>query len=104
VVVGGAFTLGQLQDGAVLPTLAGQNITISANFPPSDPDRAVCVVRTASGCTGMPLVTVCLSHESDYIPAVNGPLQGFSMQGADMAPRVAAAMRTATIPMSKPFD
>lgn len=41
VVVGGSFTLGQLQNGAVLPTLAGQNITVQADFPPSDPDRAV---------------------------------------------------------------
>ena len=53
VVVGGAFTLGQLQNGAVLPTLAAQNITVSADFPPSDPDRAVRHVSHPRSCTGM---------------------------------------------------
>jgi hypothetical protein len=53
VVVGGAFTLGQLQNGAVLPTLAAQNITVSANFPPSDPDRAVRRVSHPRSCSDM---------------------------------------------------
>ena len=53
VVVGGAFTLGQLQNGAVLPTLAAQNITVSSDFPPSDPDRAVRRVSHPRSCTSM---------------------------------------------------
>lgn len=56
VVVGGAFTLGQLQNGAVLPTLAAQNITVSSDFPPSDPDRAVRMMSKQCGvCCGMPV-------------------------------------------------
>jgi hypothetical protein len=56
VVVGGAFTLGQLQNGAVLPTLAAQNITVSSDFLPSDPDRAVRVC-----------LCVCVSQPCNYI-------------------------------------